>query len=407
MVRLAVWTSQYPEPYETFIQGETEHLIEQHPGSTVHVLKGGDGLRPPYVQWHRWWSPSALLMFWVCCLSRTSAMVGILRDLWGGFRDCARRFERLKSFVVWPLACQAYHQFTRQHGPEQADPEQRILQLAHWTNVPSTIAWMIRRLGGPGYVMVVHGENLSSTWPLLQHKLDEAAEVLSCTQFNANRLAAAGLRKPVVCPHGVAIPSDSLPLLGGGQGEGLEQRELKGLSVGRLVPTKGFHILLEALAKLEGDWTWTFVGDGPERAALEAQATRLGLRHRITFTGRLPHHEVLSLYPQHPIFALPFIRNERGDSDGLPNALLEAMAAGCAVIASNDAAAPEAIVQGVSGLLVEPGSVTSLREALAQLKANENLLKQLGTGGRAVTMERYERKSCVERLATHFNDLKA
>ncbi|MBK6656629.1 MAG: glycosyltransferase family 4 protein [Proteobacteria bacterium] len=125
------------------------------------------------------------------------------------------------------------------------------------------------------------------------------------------------------------------------------------LYVGRLAADKGVIHLLEAMRCCPGA-RLTIVGDGPERERLQAAAR--GIAH-IQFAGRTPPEQVPAWLAQAGIVVLPSLRNE-----GLPNVLLEAMAAGLVVIASRNAGIPDLVRDGENGLLVEPGDSRALAQ---------------------------------------------
>ncbi len=149
------------------------------------------------------------------------------------------------------------------------------------------------------------------------------------------------------------------------------------LAVGRLVEKKGFHLLLEALAPIEPTtWHLTVVGDGPERRPLEAAAAGLP----VDFVGQLTREALTRADAAADVAVFPSVRAASGDQDGLPVALLEAMASGCAVIVSDLPGLDEAVEPGVSGLSVPSGDVAALRDALTAIIGDAALRTALGRG---------------------------
>ncbi|MBI9114776.1 glycosyltransferase [Sanguibacter suaedae] len=151
--------------------------------------------------------------------------------------------------------------------------------------------------------------------------------------------------------------------------------QLKLLFVGRLVEKKGLSVLLGALKILQlTTVSLSVVGDGPLRAAIEEEARGLP----VTFLGQLGRAELSREYATHDVVVAPSVLASSGDQDGLPVALLEAMGAGCAVVASDLPGLNEAVVDGVSGMLVTPGSADSLADALRDLAQSPSLVDDLG-----------------------------
>lgn len=135
------------------------------------------------------------------------------------------------------------------------------------------------------------------------------------------------------------------------------------LFVGRLVPKKGVTYLLQALREMgTGNWKLTIVGDGPERESLEREASGLP----VSFVGALDRVELRKTYARSDVIVTPSVPAESGDQDGLPVALLEAMAAGLPAIASDLPGINEAVVDGENGRLVQPGNVRELANALRE-----------------------------------------
>ena len=159
--------------------------------------------------------------------------------------------------------------------------------------------------------------------------------------------------------------------------------ELSGLVIGttgRFRGKKGIEFLIDACDKLtpEIDLTLILIGDfiEKEKSYWEQELKNQGLGSRLKITGMKTRQETLAYLPYLDIFAIPSL------TDGCPNALLEAMSAGCAIIGSNADAIGEIIEDGVSGLLVNPANAAELAAALRYLADKPELRKQLGTAAK-------------------------
>jgi len=141
------------------------------------------------------------------------------------------------------------------------------------------------------------------------------------------------------------------------------------LFVGRLTKSKNADVLLEALAAVPGVHG-VIVGDGPEAAALAAQAERLKLGDRVRFAGGVAFEQVLDFYEQADVLVLA------SNSEGWPKALAEGMAFGLVCIGSARGLIPTMLGEG-RGLVVEPGDVPSLTAALQQVVANRDASAQM------------------------------
>ena len=151
------------------------------------------------------------------------------------------------------------------------------------------------------------------------------------------------------------------------------------ITVARLVPQKGLDVLVDALPRLSGaaaEWPVTLVGDGPERETLLQQAQDLGVTDRLRCLGFRSDPE--RFLAEAAVFVLP------SRFEGMPNALLEAMAAGLAVIVTDASPGPlEVVEQGVSGLVVPSDDSAALAAAMQALATDPDRCRQMGAAARA------------------------
>ncbi len=174
---------------------------------------------------------------------------------------------------------------------------------------------------------------------------------------------------------------------------GLHEQRLVIGTVCRLVePKKGISVLLQALGRLRTRhsgllWQVLIVGDGPARGMLEALRDDLGLSSSVVFAGA--RRDVSRVLPLLDVFVLPSLY------EGFGIALLEAMAAGKPVIASNVGGIPEFVNPGETGILVEPGNADVLAEAIEQVLTNRDRAKRMGANARAMIRQRFDIASVV------------
>ncbi len=133
-------------------------------------------------------------------------------------------------------------------------------------------------------------------------------------------------------------------------------------ALGRLAPQKGFDVLLRALAQSRCTDDLILAGDGPELAELKNLCASLGLQARVSFVGRADRRRVAAYFKGCKFFVLP----SRAD-EGLPVVCAEAMAAGKAIVATDSGGVPEAVVDGVHGLIVPKDDVSALVTALDRM----------------------------------------
>ncbi len=170
--------------------------------------------------------------------------------------------------------------------------------------------------------------------------------------------------------------------------------------VASLTPKKGHEALLRAVARLrERDIICSLLvaGDGPERPRVEALVEGLGLARHVHFLGVVPHAaDVLAMID---VFVLPSL------VEGLPLALLEAMYAGKAVVATSVGGVPEVVRSGENGLLVSPGSDTELADAIATLARSAELRNRLGAAARETIEGGFTEAAYLESLSALYVEL--
>jgi glycosyltransferase involved in cell wall biosynthesis len=140
---------------------------------------------------------------------------------------------------------------------------------------------------------------------------------------------------------------------------------------GRVDRRKGVLDFLHALSPLEGSWTATVSGIGPDLDAARALADQLELQGRVVFTGYAEYAGVNRLYQRHDVFVSPTY------AEGFSNTILEAMASGHAVLSCRSVGVVDCIRDGENGLLVEPGDVGALTAAMQRLVNEKDLRERL------------------------------
>jgi glycosyltransferase involved in cell wall biosynthesis len=168
------------------------------------------------------------------------------------------------------------------------------------------------------------------------------------------------------------------------------------LTIARLDAQKGHEVLLRAVAHVPGVQL-VFAGDGPERAALETQASTLGLGDRVLFLGH--RMDVSELLAASDVFVLPSL------FEGSSLAVLEAMAAMKPIISSSIGGTDELIVHGESGLLVPPADPDALALALRQLLASPEARTKLAASARLRVEQRFSASATAEQVSMVYEDL--
>jgi glycosyltransferase involved in cell wall biosynthesis len=163
-----------------------------------------------------------------------------------------------------------------------------------------------------------------------------------------------------------------------------------------LHPQKGLSCLLSAATCLP-DVAFVVAGDGPDRGVLEAESKRLGLSQRVRFLGH--REDVPALLACCDLFVLPSL------FEGLPVAILEAMSAGKAVVATAIGGTDEVVVPGQTGLLVKPGDPLALAEAIQRLLTEPGLAEAFGNRGRARAEQEFSSRMMIDRVSLMYEEL--
>lgn len=170
------------------------------------------------------------------------------------------------------------------------------------------------------------------------------------------------------------------------------------LTIGRLVEAKGLRSVLKALSGLTGPWRWRIVGSGPEEKTLREMAAKFGVEDRVEFAGTLGRAGVREALDWAHVFVLTPEIDRHGEMEGIPVALMEAMAAGVAVVSTRHSGIPELIADGVSGKLVEEGDVLGIRLTLEDLLTKPGERERLARAARGVIEGEFDQAKWNERL---------
>lgn len=322
----------------------------------------------------------------VCCLTgvRASAQPAAKEP---GARVYRRptAFARAKPIqaVGWGAAIT---QIIAQERPE-------IVQLA--TAYDGYLGLWLRRWFKLPFVVYAHGNEIldlmqgCSETPRLA--LREADGVLAVSRFTAGLVLQAGVHPDRI--HVVYTGCDVDRFRPASPNMELRRRLLGTthtgpvlLTVGTLTPRKGHDMVIRALPRLlekVADAVYLVIGDGPSRAYLEAVAVSTGVRDHVIFAGQVPDSELPDVYALSDVFVMPSRdQPDTCDVEGFGLVFLEANACGKPVVGGRSGGIPEAIADGVTGLLVNPRDPEDIASCLARILTAPDLARELGEQGR-------------------------
>jgi len=263
----------------------------------------------------------------------------------------------------------------------------------HFANRATHTALFIKAISGVSFSFTPHAQDFMvdlGSDDLLREMCREAKFVVAVSDFSRNLLCET-------CPdssdkitriyNGIEPDGFALSSPGAAWANGMP---LRIISVGRLIEFKGFHHLIDAVAKLKYQGVpvhCRIIGEGPWHERLTRQINELGVNEEVQLLGRRSQDEVKAELLAADVFALPCIVDSKGASDILPTVITEAMACGLPIVSTHLVGVPEMVDDGVTGFLAEPGNSDELVGAFTRLFQRPQLALSMGRAGR----ERMER----------------
>lgn len=272
---------------------------------------------------------------------------------------------------------------------------------AHFAHSPTSVAMFAGQLSGLPYSFTAHAKDIYTSDPSqIREKIVRARFVVTCTAYNKHHLMniSSGCSTPI---HHVYHGIDT-DLFSWDRQDRKPFQPYRILTVARMTSKKGLPVVYKSLRHLIDMGIriqHTFIGDGEERSQILALVEGLGLNDVTRFLGTQPHHVVLKHYRQADLFVLGCEVAPNGDRDGIPNVLLESMAIGVPVVATNISAIPELVENGKTGLLVPAGQPEKMARAMARLLTDEDLRARVITTARKLVETKFDNKALTLDLA--------
>lgn len=270
---------------------------------------------------------------------------------------------------------------------------------AYWATYPATVAYIVNELTGIPYSFMGHAHDIYLDTTFLPEKMSRATFISTCTASNKDHLHKVAPSYPLdkirIIHHGLDLKQfESLP----------EKKNalFEILSVGTLQYYKGFNYLLDALALLKKrglKFNCTIIGGGPEEKNIKEQRTRLGLETEVTMTGPLKQNEVIPHYKRADVSVL------MAQSEwhwGIPNVLIESLAARTAVITTRFGSVEELIQHEQTGLIVTAKDPVSLADALQRYAEDPALRLAHVEAGNALVRREFTLENNVKEYVERF-----
>ncbi len=409
MNRIGFIVECFPSLTETFIRRELEELHRNGIEFRVYALRAQDNTIPTSVCNDL----MSLTHYAPRILSRQTLSAQSLflirhprryfATLWRLLAGNAFSFRHLVSALIhFPVATS----FAERMSIDRIDHIH-----AHFVNLPTTLAYIASKLLSISFSFSAHARDIYVSPSMLKEKLRSASVVITCCQYNRRLLLENSGRKYAskihVVYHGVNVDKFSRTSVDSNDSRLRELTHFRPadnrlvLFVGRLLEKKGCHYLLEACARLRHTgfaFHCVVVGPGADEHELLSLRNGLGIADIVEFIGPVSEDDLVLLYSRADVVALPCVVDRRGDHDGIPNALIEAMAMEVATITTGVGGIPELVCDGDNGILVPERNTAELASAIASLLSDNRRRLYLASRGRATVLERFDVRSNVRYL---------
>lgn len=274
---------------------------------------------------------------------------------------------------------------------------------AHYATHPGLEAWIINQLTGIKYSITIHSHDIYDRQAMLKTKLRGASFLTPISHYNieymANLVGNDVREKCTVVRCGVDN-SNYTPISKRANGSN-EIFEI--LQIGSLHWKKGQLYLIQAIAMLKAKnfpFRLRIIGEGKERPKIEAEIKRLNVGDVVELMGAKTQAEVAQLLPTADCYVQSSV------SEGIPVALMEALACELPVVATRITGIPELVIDDQTGYLVSPADANALAEAILRVKDDPERARQLGRNGHEWVLQEFNLNKNANKLAGLFNTMK-
>lgn len=400
--KIAYIVSRFPHLPETFILREMIHLetlgwqVELYPLILQRQEIIHEEARPWLKRAHvaPWFSLDLLK-------SNVSKLLGRPRQYFSLLARVIRENSSSPKFLarallLFPRAVWMADEFTKQ-GIRHIH--------AHYATHPALVAWLINQLTGITYSVTVHAHDIFVEKPMLATKLHDSVFISAISEFNRKYLADMFgpwiNEKTEIVRCGI---EPSYYQIANRNADNSKQLEI--ISVGSLQPYKGHIYLVKACAELMRrgiPFHCRIVGGGDLRSMLEHAIQENHLAGRVELMGPRKQDEVSEFLRTANCYVQPSVITHTGKMEGIPVALMEAMASRIPVVATSISGVPELVRPGETGWLVPPEEVGALADALSEIYRDPVEAARRADLGQKWVLEEFELSSNVRKLASLFN----
>ncbi len=277
---------------------------------------------------------------------------------------------------------------------------------AHYATHPALFAYLIHRLTGISYSVTVHAHDIFVRKAMLATKLRSAAFVVAISRFNREYLTQTvgpWVQEKTHVIHCGINPDNYAPR----KAETRKTEPFEIVSVGSLQPYKGFAYLIQACSLLRSRGIpvrCRIVGEGELRPALQKMIDDADLNAHVQLLGARTQQQISAMLPSADCYVQPSIVTRSGKMEGIPVAIMEALACAMPVVASHLSGIPELVQDGRTGYLTPPADAAALCDRLTLIHKEPDKAEEMGLSGRELVHREFHLGRSVERLAALFKD---
>ncbi|MFT4547058.1 MAG: colanic acid/amylovoran biosynthesis glycosyltransferase [Verrucomicrobiales bacterium] len=320
-------------------------------------------------------------------------------------RFLRRLYHQKFKGVPWPMNNAEVRDFLyaiQRHGAE-------VLHI-YFGNIAVQLLPVLKTIRHP-VVVSFHGADAGADLEnpahnaLMREVFQHSTLVLARSESLLDRLRAAGCPEEKLRLQRTAIPLSGVKFKD--RQTPPENGEWKIFQACRLVEKKGLPVALEVFKNIlteHPNTKFEIAGDGPLEEQLKAQCQKLGIADKVEFLGFLDQKTILKKAYRSHLFMHPSQMGTDKNQEGVPNAMLEAMATGLPAIATRHGGIPEAIDHAESGMLSDERDVADLTKNSLQLMADPALYKKVSLGARQAIEEKFEFRKQIRQLESHYRE---
>ena len=312
----------------------------------------------------------------------------------------ARRFRRTRKSATFKHLFQGGYLAEKHLCTNPA-----IIHLhGHFAHSPTSVTMFAAHLSQLPFSFTAHAKDIYTSHPdQLREKMAKASFVVTCTRHNKEYLEdiGAGNAPRIHCIyHGI-----DLSLFKRSQQPTTCSPPYRLLTVARITEKKGLPTVYQALrilADQQVPFQHSLIGDGDDRDQILELITKLDLQSCCQLLGTRTHREVLEQFKRSDLFVLGCEIAENGDRDGIPNVLVESLAMGVPAVSTTVSALPELLIDGRTGITVEPKNSAAFAQAIIRLLTDSTLRERVIREGSAFVHDHFDNKKLITELAAAF-----